>query len=133
MRSALYRQFAIGDLVLFCALAIPGLGAWILDLLIALNAQLHLPGALPTSAGTYLLLHLLGVLGAGFAYLRVTAGPHRETLVVTVVVKFFAAGLFALGVMAGAPAVFMILGAVDLLQGLALLLCSIRARGQESA
>ena len=127
MRDALYRQVAIGDLVLFSVLAVPVLGAWVLDLLLALNAWLEWSGSLPTSAGVYLLLHLLGLLGAGLAFLRMRIGARSDAIAATIVVKLAAATLFAIGVVAGAPAVLLILGAVDLLQGLALLLCSMRS------
>jgi len=121
MRDVFYRQCALGDLMLFGVIAIPGAGAWVLDLLIAINARVEWPGDMETSAGVYLLLHLLGVLGAGLAFLRLRLGPRRDTVLVTVTVKLWAAGLFAIGVMAGAPAVLLVLGSIDLIQALVLL------------
>lgn len=117
--AALYRQIAIGDLLLFTCLAIPGLGLWLVTLLLKLNAQLGWPGSLVISAGVGLLISLVGLLGAALAWLRLTLGP--QTLRVSVLVKFAAVALFVLGVSLGAPAIFLALAAVDGIQALILM------------
>ena len=122
MRGAVvYRQIAIGDLLLFTILAIPGLGLWLVAQLVALNAQFGWPGTLVVSAGVGLLLSLMGLLGAALAWLRLTLGPGAQTVHVSLVVKFAAVALFVLGVSLGAPAIFLALAAVDAVQALILM------------
>lgn len=116
-----YRQIALGDLLLFTVLAVPGLGSWMIGLLVQLNASMQWPGALQIAPGSALLVHLIGVLGAGLAWLRLSLGLMPQTLRVSVAVKFTAAALFGLGVGMGAPSIFLVLGAVDLIQALILL------------
>lgn len=117
----IYRQVAIGDLALFGVLAIPGLGSWVLGLLLQANAALGWSGSLQPSAGVHLLVNLLGVLGLGLAWMRLQAGVNPTSLRITVLVKFWAACMFGLGVMLGAPVIFLVIGVVDMLQGLLLL------------
>lgn len=124
--GALYRQIAIGDLLLFCGLATPLLGSGVVDLLIQLNTHWAWPGTFQTSPGSDLVIHLLGALGAGFAWLRLRLESPAQGLRVTIAVKLVATGLFVFGVSAGAPAVFLILAAVDLFQALILLAFSRR-------
>ncbi len=119
--TALYRQIALGDLLLFTSLAIPGLGLWLVTLLLELNARLGWPGSLAISAGVGLLISLVGLLGAALAWLRLRLGPGPQTLRVSVLVKFAAVALFVLGVCLGAPAIFLALAAADGIQALILM------------
>jgi hypothetical protein len=120
--AGLYRTIARGDLLLFVALAIPGLGSLILELLIRLNAALGLGGSLSIDAGLILFLHLVGLMGAGFAFLRLQYAPTVIAIRTAVVVKLGAACLFGLAVSKGALTVLAVFGAIDLLQGMALLM-----------
>ena len=119
--AGLYRAIAKGDLLLFAALAIPGLGELILELVVWLNAALELGGSLPIDAGLLLFLHLVGLMGAGVAFLRLQYAPDVVAIRTVVCIKLGAALLFGLFVWKGVLAALAVFGVVDLLQGLALL------------
>ena len=99
-----YRSIAAGDLVLFSALAVPGLGGWILEWIVQINSALGLAGELHLTAALLLLLHLVGLMGSGLACLRLRSEASAYAIWVTVGVKLGAALLFALFVWRGAPA-----------------------------
>lgn len=116
-RASVYRQVAIGDLVLFSALAVPGLGGWLLDSLVALGEVVGLGGTWQPTPSLYLLVHLMGVMGAAFAYLRMQLPASTCGCAVAAMVKLYAASLFVLFVVLGAPSVFLFLAVVDAVQG----------------
>lgn len=119
--TAVYRQIAIGDLLLFSALAVPGLGRRLVELLVEFNHVLDWSGALQMSAGVSLLIHLTGSLGAALAWLRLGIGPQTQSWQVSIAVKLLACALFAYAVGVGAPAIFLVIGLVDLVQALILM------------
>lgn len=106
------RRIAAGDLGLFLALAIPGLGPWLVESLLQLNGILGLPGRGGMQGLSPLLLGLMGLLGAGFAWarLKAPAGLLRRP---AMLVKGVAVLLFLLAVLGGAPAVLLLLAAAD--------------------
>lgn len=120
-RASVSRQVAIGDLVLFSALAVPGLGGWLLDSLVALGYVLGLGGTWQPTPSLYLLVHLMGVMGAALAYLRLQLPASARGCAVAAAVKLYAASLFVLFVYLGAPSVFLLLAGVDAVQGARLL------------
>ncbi len=113
------RRIAAGDLGLFLALAVPGLGPWLLESLLGLNQLLGLPGHADLAGLSPLLLGLLGLLGAGFAWARLNAVPGvlRKP---AMLVKGAAVLLFVLAVLGGAPAVLLLLAAADAVAALLL-------------
>lgn len=123
--APVHRQIAIGDLVLFSILAVPGIGAAVIGVIADLNQRLNLGGAMQQSAAQDLFIHLVGVLGVGFAALRLLTEPNRVAAATVVVVKLWAVGLFAVFVWRGAPQIFLLFGLVDLVQS-ALLIAALR-------
>lgn len=122
----LYRSVAAGDLVLFSALAIPGLGGLVFDWILRLNTMMGLGGVAQASAALFLFLHLMGLMGAVLAYLRLRTGPSADGVRATVCVKLAAAALFAVFVWRGAPAVLVVFGAIDFAQAIAIVALSRR-------
>lgn len=113
------RRIAAGDLGLFLALAVPGLGPWLVESLLGLNRLLELPGHADLAGLSPLLLGLMGLLGAGFAWARLNAAPGvlRKP---AMLVKGAAVLLFVLAVLGGAPAVLLLLAAADAVAALLL-------------
>lgn len=124
--AGVYRAIAQGDLVLFTVLAIPVLGEFVLNALLAINTALAWPGSLELVPPVVLLVHLLGLMGAGFAASRLVSGATVSTVRLTMAIKFLAVGLFAMFVVQGAPAILLAIALVDLIQGGLLL----RVRGR---
>jgi hypothetical protein len=106
------RRIAGGDLGLFLLLAIPGLGSSVIDGLFELNRRLSWSGDAELAGLSPLLLSLLGVLGVGFAWARLSAAEGRLRLP-TITVKFAAALLFIGAVLGGAPAILLGLALAD--------------------
>lgn len=125
----LYRSVAAGDLVLFSVLAVPGLGGLVFDWVLRLNTMIGLGGSAQATAALLLFLHLMGLMGAALAYLRLRIGASTDGVRATVCVKLAAAALFALFVWHGAPAVLIVFGAIDLAQAVAILALHSRQRG----
>jgi len=119
--ATVHRQIAIGDLVLFSILAVPGIGTAAIGFVADMNQKLNLDGAMQQSAAQDLFLHLVGVLGVGFAVLRLLTEPNRAAAAAVVAVKLWAVGLFALFVWRGAPQIFLLFGLVDLMQSMLLM------------
>lgn len=119
--APVHRQIAIGDLLLFSILAVPGVGSAVIGFVTDLNQTLNLGGALPQSTALELFIHLLGVLGVGFAVMRLLTLPTRASATLVVAVKLWAVALFALFVWRGAPQIFLLFGLVDLVQSVLLI------------
>jgi hypothetical protein len=112
-----YRQIALGDLLLFSVLAVPVLGVLILEWVVGLNHALGLAGDLQWSPTLTLFLHLVGLLGAALACMRLMAAVNPMAVGITVCVKGMAAMLFAWAVWRGAPVLLGAFGIADLVQG----------------
>lgn len=106
------RRIAAGDFCLFLPLAVPGLGTWLIEALLQLNDSLSLPGRAGMDGLSSLLLSLMGLLGLGFAWLRLAA-PAGMFRTQALVVKAAAALLILVAVLRGAPAVFLLIAAAD--------------------
>ena len=120
------RQVALGDLLLFTPLALPGVGPWIVDLLLRFNAVAALPGTAGSDALTGLLVNLLGLFGVSFAWIRLrgqAAAWRRHAIAV----KAAAALLILIAVVAGAPALLIVIAVADIGAAIALTVVGARA------
>ncbi|WP_420467065.1 hypothetical protein [Panacagrimonas sp.] len=121
------RQIAIGDLVLFTPLALPGVGLWIVTLLLQFNAALDWPGVGSSDALAGLLVNLLGLFGVCFALIRLHLGAAQMRRF-AIGVKAGAVVLITTAVISGAPAILMLIAAADLLAVSVLTGCAWRER-----
>lgn len=106
------RRIAATDLGLFILLAIPGLGSRLVEALLTLNQSLALPGSAQMTGLSPLLLGLMGILGAGFAWARLRA-PAGQLWLQALAVKVAAALLITVAVANGASAILLVIAVAD--------------------
>lgn len=117
------RRTGLIDIGLFAVLALPYLSTYVLGLLFALGGQLGDARIQPDLGDPFVMLtiNLIGVFGLFTAWLRVTevTGDYGRPIGI---LKLFAAGLFGLSVVLGAPIILLIFVLVDAITGMQLLL-----------
>lgn len=116
------RRAAWIDLLLFSALAIPGISVWLLS---ALIESTYVLGTFSQNSNqltdfsqpiTQLCLNLMGLFGVFFALARLK--NPLEFLTITGHVKLLAAALFSIGLANGLPAVFLMFLLIDVIVGI---------------
>ncbi len=82
-----YRSLYLGDLLIFTALAVPGLNGLLLECLLGADVLSATAENFSVAVG---LCGLLGVMGMAFSYFRLTSAESRSKVIISFWVKALA-------------------------------------------
>jgi hypothetical protein len=117
--NSFYRSIYRADLMVFAALAIPGLNLLLIDILLNGEMSLEQSGIEPALIGG--LCGLFGILGAAFSYFRIATPESRVKVQTSLFVKIAAVAWLAY-LAATVSSLFILIAMVDLMGAIAFLL-----------
>ena len=121
-----HRSIYFSDIGLFLVLATPWLNEAVMDILLSFGDSSFYVGATRASLNTF--MGVAGVLGLGFAALRLRIADSRDVVSISALVKIASSIWLFMLFYKSVSVAFLVLAAADFSAALILIACLIRSR-----